>query len=254
MAITANATTLTFNDATTQTTAFGAPGFQEYTSGSGSFTVPAGITQIRVKITAGGGSGGTPSAGCGLTGFAGGGGGGGGSGDALIAVTPAAVISYTVGTGGAAPAAVNTTGAAGTSSSFGSFITCTGGAGGLRQQGTSDAAGMNGLGGAAGTVTYSGTTYVLAPFTGAGGNGDFYNLNPGFVYWTGGDSGSYNINGYGAPRSSVTGVAFDGLVNRIGTTGSSPGFGGQGGYCYNAHNATTSRSGAGANGIIQIFW
>lgn len=66
MAITVSGTSITFNDATVQTTAFtgssgvtGASG-QVFTS-SGTFTIPSGITKVKVTVT-GGGAGGNGNA------------------------------------------------------------------------------------------------------------------------------------------------------------------------------------------------
>jgi len=60
MPISINNTTLTFNDATTQTTAATAyvgPSVQSFTA-SGTFTVPTGITKVKVSAIGGGGGGG----------------------------------------------------------------------------------------------------------------------------------------------------------------------------------------------------
>ena len=60
MAVTLGSTGITFPDATTQTTAAGASGFssmQVFTS-SGTFTVPAGITKVKVTVYGAGGGGG----------------------------------------------------------------------------------------------------------------------------------------------------------------------------------------------------
>ena len=87
MPISINNTTLTFNDATTQTTAATAyvgPSVQSFTA-SGTFTVPTGITKVKVSAIGGGGGGGGGGANGGNGGassfgssvIAGGGGGGG---------------------------------------------------------------------------------------------------------------------------------------------------------------------------------
>lgn len=114
---------------------------------SGTWTVPAGITQARVTVIGGGGGGG------GYSGAAGGFGGIGGLAIALVTGL-SGTITITVGTGGAG--SYTTTGSAGSTSSFGSAVSATGGAGG--------AAGgsyVNAISGA-GTIS-SGTTLRANP-------------------------------------------------------------------------------------------
>ena len=79
MPISINNTTLTFNDATTQTTAGGPYSGQrgQVFASSGTFTIPTGVTAIKVTVCGGGGGGGASQQGGGA---AGGGGGPGGAG------------------------------------------------------------------------------------------------------------------------------------------------------------------------------
>lgn len=126
-------------------------------TGSGTFTVPAGVYRVRVRVWGGGGGGGTPGGGP----SGGGGGGAGAYAEGWHNVTPGQAITVTVGAAGAVA------GAGGTSS-FGSLITCTGGAGGGVSAGGaagSPAGGqfeITGQGGASGIVFGS---------VGMGGNG-----------------------------------------------------------------------------------
>lgn len=65
MSITVGGTSITFNDATVQTTApvsYTGRNFQSFTA-SGTFTVPAGITAVAVTVVGGGGGGGGTSQG-----------------------------------------------------------------------------------------------------------------------------------------------------------------------------------------------
>lgn len=95
----------------------------EIFSSSGSWPVPAGVTSIIVTVIGGGGGGGGST----ISGQAGGFGGNGGVGVALIQ-NPSGTIVVTIGSGGTGS---NTAGGtAGGTSSFGSFVSCTGGAGG----------------------------------------------------------------------------------------------------------------------------
>jgi hypothetical protein len=97
----------------------------------GTFTLPPGITSVMVQIAGGGGGGGGPSSGEGDV-F---GGTGGSGGRARLPITGlTSPVPVTVGNGGNAgtnaPNGVGNTGGAGNSSSFGPYITATGGNGG----------------------------------------------------------------------------------------------------------------------------
>jgi hypothetical protein len=92
---------------------------------SGTFTVPAGVSSVRVAAVGGGGGGGGGHKGCGS------GGGGGGGGRVLTgtwAVTPGASLGVTVGGGGGGVSAGR--GGAGGASTFGGLVSAAGGAGG----------------------------------------------------------------------------------------------------------------------------
>jgi hypothetical protein len=91
---------------------------------SGSFVVPAGVTQV--KVTAMGGGGG---AGYHATLPGGGGAQGGMATDIVGGLVPGQVIAVTVGAGGTSPAGVGN-GAGGGTSSFGAYLSASGGGGG----------------------------------------------------------------------------------------------------------------------------
>jgi len=110
-----------------------APVITSYTStGSGSFSVPSGVTAVNVLVVAGGGSGGCDTAG------------GGGAGGLIyrpaFPVTPGGSVSYTVGDGGDyAPVIPNTqAGNDGQNSTFGSLTAIGGGGGGSGGAGVND--------------------------------------------------------------------------------------------------------------------
>jgi len=167
----------------------GLNGVQVFTS-SGTFTVPAGITKVKVWVVGGGGTGGpTSSYGCGATG--GGGGGAGGVGQAFISgLTPGANITVTV-----AP------GASGSASSFGAYATATGGG-----PGATPGVGANG-----GFTTSGATNYVIGgavlpgtqgvpggAATGVGGSGAVNTLFAGHGYGgSGGSNGGGGVGGGG---------------------------------------------------------
>jgi hypothetical protein len=121
---------------------------QVFTS-SGTFTIPALVTKVKVTVVGGGGGG--------ASGSSGGGGGGGAAIRIVTGLTPAGTVTVTVGSGGAAQTAGGT-------SSFGAYASATGGAGGT--------SGTNGYG--AGGIGSSGSLNIGGgPGTGgfAGGVG-----------------------------------------------------------------------------------
>lgn len=105
---------------------------------TGTFTVPTGITKVKVTVVGGGGGGASASSG--------GGGGGGAAIKIITGLTPAGTVAVTVGAGGA----VQTTGG---TSSFGAHCSATGGAGGT--SGT-NGAGAGGIG-SSGLLNIGGT-------------------------------------------------------------------------------------------------
>ena len=151
-----------------------APTSQSFTStGSGTFSVPSGVTQVDVLVVAGGGGGGGANGQNGTDG-----GGGGGAGGLVYApaypVSPGGTISYTVGAGGAAPNGyTDTNGQAGGNSVFGS-LTANGGGVGVRN---SQTAGNGGSGGAGGYGSNGGETNQ--PSNGGHPTGQGYGNNGG---------------------------------------------------------------------------
>jgi hypothetical protein len=181
-----------------------------YYTGSGTFTVPAGVTSLSVTMIAGGGSG---------NGGDDWGSGGGGSGgyyqNYIYYVTPGSTISYSVGAAGA-----NTT--------FGS-LTCT--AGGNAPSGTTGGSGGSPGGTAGQNGNQSGSQYPAiagkgadSPFGtgGAGGVGGGPHVtgnpgSPGTGFGSGGGGGGNNASGgLGAPGFikivPTTTVAFGDLI------------------------------------------
>lgn len=185
-------------------------------SGSGNFTVPAGVFSITPQLWGGGGNGaaGGPTLG-------GGGGGGGQFAQGTLSVTPAQVIAYAVG-----PQGVATT--------FGAFTAAPGGnatgvIGGTPGQGSTGSqirhnggAGANGLG-PSGAGGGSSGGVLLAGNPGSG-------LSGGMAV-TGGGAGG---NGGGTPNP--------------GSNGGGPGGGGGGG------SAANHAAGSGAAGAAQVLY
>lgn len=117
--------------------AFGAGRFQTFSS-SGNFTVPAGVTRVRVQVIGGGGAGGKS---CKKTysmtaDAVGGGGAGGGYAYKVVDVAPGQQIPVVIGAGGSGYADSDLAsyslyrGKSGGTTSFGAFVSATGGSGG----------------------------------------------------------------------------------------------------------------------------
>lgn len=198
-------------------------GKQRFTSsGSGTFTVPSGVTKVWVSMAGGGGGGG----GGGVAYHAGAGGGGGSILAQEINVAPGASINIMVGAGGLS-GNIKGDGGLGGASLFGNYIAY-GGEGGLA--GTLD---DNGVGGSGGEVVPS-----SAGVKGGGGGGRG-GANPGVgggtIFGSGGDGGDKN------------------KYSRFGRDGN--GYGGGGGGGPGSENANKRGAGGhGAPGFVLVEW
>jgi hypothetical protein len=198
-------------------------------SGSGTYTVPAGVKAIMVECVAAGGGGG------GVTGAASsvGAGGGGGSGSYAkkLILAPSATYAYAVGAAGTAGANTGGTGGTGGATTFGSsLITCNGGVGGVGQ--TTGTTLVVVAGGAGGAVSTGGDLNI------PGGSGGFGYRASGTFGWSGSGASSQYGSGGGSVLAAGAGVA-----------GGVYGSGGSGGLS----TANTARAGgAGSSGLIII--
>jgi hypothetical protein len=174
--------------------------------GTYSFTVPAGITSIKVTaVGAGGGGGGGQSSCCAC-------GGAGGTGAVAIGwatdLTPGQAVTVQVGAGGAGGGSARN-GTAGTASSFGPYVVA--GGGGLGVQG-----GGSRAGGAGGTGSGSGLEWSMSGSTGGtgtGGSGCTQKIGPssrgpftntyGLSYAGAGDGGQSGSSGTGGEQGFV---------------------------------------------------
>jgi len=155
--------------------------WQLFTS-NGTFTVPAGVTKIKIFVYGGGAGGG-----CGnITG--GGGGGAGGYAEGIYTVVPGTPYSVTIGTAGIGGLS-GLPGTSGGTTSFGALISATGGSGGASAAfGGAGGFGSNGYLNASLGNGGTGSTDVLSGNgTGGGGTGD--NIRPGGYGW--GAGGGY---------------------------------------------------------------
>lgn len=172
----------------------GSPGFSSITGyatpGVFNWTVPAGVTKVRARAWGGGGAG----SGIGT------GGGAGAYGEGIYTVAPGAVIQITVGAGG--PISGNTPLAGGTTS-FGPYMTVTGGAAGgvTSGLGGSPFGSHFGMTGGTSDGSFSGGD---SPFGGRGGSGAT-SLTGGAGKWPGGGggpSGTVNDPALGGPGAN----------------------------------------------------
>jgi len=234
-----------------------APTSQSFTStGSGTFSVPSGVTAVEVLVVAGGGGGGGANGQNGTDG-----GGGGGAGGLVYAsaypVTPGGSVSYTVGAGGAAPNGyADTNGQSGGNSVFGS-LTANGGGVGVRNGQTASSGGSGGAGGygSNGGETNQpsngghptgqgygnnggnpGGAPNASPYSGAGGGG------------AGGAGGDRNGGGAGAGGAGRSYTIGDGSTPVAYAGGGGGGGGGPGGYSGASGGSGGGGPGAPTNG------
>lgn len=179
---------------------------------STTWTVPAGVTLVRVTPVGGGGGGCGSNPGAGNLLTSGAGGGAGGAARGVFGVAPGASFAITVGLGGAGgtgtPGSMN--GAPGGSSSFGNAISATGGGGGTWGDNFTSAGGVPGTG-SGGALQLTG---------GCGGDGQSGTVNQAGM-------GGASIFGGGGRSGSPSGVQGTALGSG---GGGSYGRAGNGGY------------------------
>ena len=162
---------------------------QVFTS-SGTFTVPTGVTSVKVTVVGGGGGGGFGAT------SSGGGGGGGGGGVAVefvTGLTPGGTVAVTVGAGGA----IN--GGTGGTSSFGAFCSATGGGGGSANSVGNAAGGGGGSG--------SGGDYNLTGGRGGALSGGAFVSGAGGASGGGGAQDSFKIFGPCGSTQDIAGIS-----------------------------------------------
>ncbi|MEI6140245.1 MAG: glycine-rich domain-containing protein [Mariniphaga sp.] len=215
---------------------------QVFTS-SGTFTVPAGVTLIKVQCWGGGGGGGHGgSSGNGMNG-----GGGGAYSAKEFSVTPGALYTVTVGAAGAGGTSNSSPGTIGGNTIFGSNVVVAAGGG------VSNSENISALGGQSssciGDLKYSG---------GNGGKGNTSNHGGGGGGGSSGSSAGAGVNGT-TPTGSTGGAGGNGLNGDGGTggdnsggatasAGTAPGGGGGGQGDSNGNSAN------GAKGQVVVSW
>jgi hypothetical protein len=215
-------------------TALAQPGSQEF-SGNGTFTVPAGVTNITVEVWGAGGGGGGRSGSNNTTAR---GGGGGAYARSVLQVSPGDSFAIEIGQGGTGGVGTNN-GQAGGASSFGAepLVSAAGGA-----AGTSSTSGAGGAGGAIaasiGQVVYRGGNANSGGGGAAGTSG-----NGGDTAGSTGGIGT-NVDGGDGGSAPTSGT-------NDGNPGLSFGGGGSGGRRGGTGSAT---GGSGANGFIRVSY
>jgi hypothetical protein len=244
------------------------------TTGTQSWTVPVGITEISAVVVGGGGGGGGGESGRnqGVSGGA-----GGGLAYGTFAVTPGEVLTVVVGTAGTAGASGGDGGTGGTSSIARGATVLLQGAGGQGGQERSTATRTGGAstgtereGGGAGGNSGGNSNDTgsggggAGGYSAAGGAGGTTGAGSSSTGGGGGGGGATNSGqGYGGGGVGVLGAGSNGTggaFNAIGTGGSGGAngtrpaggaYGGGGGAC---DDDTNSAGGAGGQGAVRIIW
>lgn len=203
------------------------------TSGTGAtYTVPAGIYRLRVRVQGPGGAGGSGDQ-SGAGSGAGAGGGAGGYAEKILSTTPGATLTYTVGVGGTAGSAGNNPGNAGSTAT-------------VFDSGGAPITGNVGSGGG----SFAASTTLAAAAGGSGGS-----ATGGALNITGG-AGDQSINtatnvmraGHGASTPLGQGGSY--FSSGAGEAGQGYGSGGSGGSAFAGSSDVIG--GAGANGVIIV--
>jgi len=236
-------------------------GVTQTTPGTYSYTVPAGVTSIKISTWGAGGAGGSAqNAGTNTTTAMRGGGGAGGSyASTTISVTTGDVISYTVGAGGTALSSGFTNAAASGAGNFSSaslngtlVVKSLGGPGGISAS-ASGTASANGAGGAAYTTGNTGSSFYggNGGTTASGGSGGGGGSAGTAISGNNGSGGSGGFAGGTAVTGGGAGGSGSNLNNAAtaGSVGGSPGGGGGGG---NVRNISTAYAAGGSGGAGKV--
>ena len=218
-------------------------GEAKFTTGSGTFTVPAGVYWLDIEGVGGGGAGGS----CTASNLVGSGGGYGGYFRDKISVTPGQLIAYSIGIGGVGAAATASIGLA-TATTFGTLVGNPGSNGGTVGTGTN----FNGAaGGAGGTATGAGANGDN--ITGSAGHKATVLTNSGqngFITNGAGASGRLGQGAYEAPACPSSSTNFS-QAGTAATTGHY-GAGGSGGIT--TGSGATCAGGNGMGGYVRLTY
>lgn len=236
------AATILFGQTTTETIP---------TTGSGTWTVPCGVTSITVEVWGAGGSGQNVSGVNNGYYAAGGGGSGGGFVKATYTVTPGETYKYTVGLGGAG-------GGNGQLSSFSTgadalLLSAAGGrgAGSLGNVNNSNSNGQGAVAFGVASNTINGGTATLNTKGGNGATANAYSGGGGSSAGNTDGNPAVNRNGAAAPTNGYAGANGIASGNRSAGNQGGTGAGGSGGR---ANNNNSQNGGSGGNGQIRITY
>jgi hypothetical protein len=243
---TANNTTFLRGDSTFAVPASAQGGRGELFTSSGTFTVPAGVTAVKVTVIGGGGGSGATTRVSPSFGARGGGAGGGGMAiEWITGLTPADTVTVTVGAGGAGGVTGTDSGATGGTSSFGAYCSATGGAGTIGLSNALATTGGAGGTGSGGTINISGGAGSRA-FSGSGSGGatNFANASSSeFIF-------ECSLTFSFIPGQSFYGRGGSGLsVQAVGNPGVGNGAGAGGGL---RSSSGSNAGGAGSGGLVIV--
>lgn len=179
-------------------------------AGITAWTVPLamqlGIIKPKITVYGAGGGGGRS----GTAGIGSGGGAGGGKSTEVLDLTAVPSVTVTVGAGGAGATIAGNQGSSGASSSFGAFLSSSGGEGGLGNSATNNAGGGTGIG--SGGSINEGLGSGGASVGQEGGNGGGGGPRATQAVAPGNNGVSHGSGGSGARFGSNGGTGADGLV------------------------------------------
>ena len=237
----------------------------EIFTSSGTFTVPAGITEVSITAIAGGGGGGGGGERESSSTGNGGGGSGGGAGQSYInypitGLTPLDNITVTIGSGGAGGAkgdsGAGNSGGVGGITVFTGHLTCIGGGaggwGGSVGAGgaAGDCVGLGGDGGDGGTRVGSTPTAGENHISHTGGSAGLVGITGG----RGGGGGGGGASIYGNGGNGTDGVDDGEGSASNGGTGGDYGAGGGGGGGGGGQGSDPGNGGAGISGFLIVKW
>ena len=231
-----------------------------FTGSSGSWTVPDGVTTLKVTlIGAGGGGGGSAKLGSKQV-NEGGGGGGGACTQFTMNVTPGQSISYSIGSGGLGGNGAKGTGSSiagtdgkdGDKTTFGSYYV-NGGKGGIKGYTTVNG-GVDGDGGAGGSGGSSPSTIFSGGAGGAGGkDGSGYGHGGSVLNAGGGGGGIGDSTIYNYATNAGYSPHTDSSANASAQEGGKPGHYGTGGNGDSGFDGSNyGVGGRGGNGLIIL--
>ncbi|EOW5466662.1 hypothetical protein ACOXPP_003797 [Escherichia coli O141,141ab,141ac:H43] len=203
---------------------------------SGTYTPTAGTKTIIVECQGGGGAGGGASAGTTTNNSIGTGGGAGGYAKALLTPVPASV-AVTIGSGGT-PVSGNNPGGTGGTSSFGTYLVCQGGSGGVNDSRSAQA--VTHRGGIGGVAQVTGATELVS-MDGACGQGTT------MVSATNGASGAGANSPFGGGGTGSN-------AQKAGTAATGYGAGGGGVLTIASSSGLGPYAGGAGTGGIVVVW